>query len=79
MRTLVFLQVGESEVGAGADTCSRRLRAGLCYFFSPLLSPFFSFDVGALRLESTTIISGGAVKKAAEKVRAQVWNWRRRC
>jgi putative selenate reductase molybdopterin-binding subunit len=72
-----FLQVGASDVGAGADTVLAQIAAetlGVTLDKIVITSgdtDITPFDVGAYA-SSTTIISGGAVKKAAEKVRAQV-------
>jgi putative selenate reductase molybdopterin-binding subunit len=72
-----FLQVGASDVGAGADTVLSQIAAetlGVTLDKIVITSgdtDTTPFDVGAYA-SSTTIISGGAVKKAAEKVRAQV-------
>ena len=71
------LQVGASDVGAGADTVLAQIAAetlGVSLGKIVVTSgdtDFTPFDTGAYA-SSTTIISGGAVKKAAEKVRAQV-------
>ncbi len=71
------LQVGASDVGAGADTVLAQIAAetlGVTLDKIVITSgdtDTTPFDVGAYA-SSTTIISGGAVKKAAEKVRAQV-------
>jgi putative selenate reductase molybdopterin-binding subunit len=71
------LQVGASDVGAGADTVLSQIAAEtLGVTLDKIIitsgdTDFTPFDVGAYA-SSTTIISGGAVKKAAEKVRAQV-------
>ena len=72
-----YLQVGASDVGAGADTVLSQIAAetlGVTLDRVIITSgdtDITPFDVGAYA-SSTTIISGGAVKKAAEKVRAQV-------
>ncbi|MBZ5578312.1 MAG: molybdopterin-dependent oxidoreductase [Acidobacteriia bacterium] len=72
-----FLQVGASDVGAGADTVLAQIAAEtLGVSLGKIIvtsgdTDFTPFDTGAYA-SSTTIISGGAVKKAAEKVRAQV-------
>lgn len=72
-----YLQVGASDVGAGADTVLSQIAAetlGVTLDKIVITSgdtDITPFDVGAYA-SSTTIISGGAVKKAAEKVRAQV-------
>jgi len=71
------LQVGASDVGAGADTVLSQIAAetlGVTLDKIVITSgdtDITPFDVGAYA-SSTTIISGGAVKKAAEKVRTQV-------
>jgi putative selenate reductase molybdopterin-binding subunit len=71
------LQVGASDVGAGADTVLSQIAAEtLGVTLDRILitsgdTDFTPFDVGAYA-SSTTIISGGAVKKAAEKTRAHV-------
>ena len=72
-----FLQVGASDVGAGADTVLSQIAAEtLGVSLDKIIitsgdTDITPFDVGAYA-SSTTIISGGAVKKAAAKVRAQV-------
>jgi len=72
-----YLQVGASDVGGGADTVLSQIAAetlGVTLDKIVITSgdtDTTPFDVGAYA-SSTTIISGGAVKKAAEKVRAQV-------
>jgi putative selenate reductase molybdopterin-binding subunit len=72
-----YLQVGASDVGAGADTVLSQIAAetlGVTLDKIVITSgdtDTTPFDVGAYA-SSTTIISGGAVKKAAEKVRSQV-------
>ena len=72
-----YLQVGASDVGAGADTVLSQIAAetlGVTLDKVIITSgdtDITPFDVGAYA-SSTTIISGGAVKKAAGKVRAQV-------
>jgi putative selenate reductase molybdopterin-binding subunit len=72
-----FLQVGASDVGAGADTVLSQIAAetlGVSLDKVIITSgdtDITPFDVGAYA-SSTTIISGGAVKKAAGKVRAQI-------
>jgi putative selenate reductase molybdopterin-binding subunit len=72
-----YLQVGASDVGAGADTVLSQIAAETLgvtldkIFITSGDTDFTPFDVGAYA-SSTTIISGGAVKKTAEKVRAQV-------
>lgn len=72
-----YLQVGASDVGAGADTVLSQIAAetlGVSLDRIIITSgdtDITPFDVGAYA-SSTTIISGGAVKKTAEKVRAQV-------
>ena len=72
-----YLQTGASDVGAGADTVLSQIAAetlGVTLDRIVITSgdtDTTPFDVGAYA-SSTTIISGGAVKKAAEKVRAQV-------
>jgi putative selenate reductase molybdopterin-binding subunit len=71
------LMAGASDVGAGADTVLAQIAAetlGVTLDKITVTSgdtDFTPFDVGAYA-SSTTIISGGAVKKAAEKVRDQV-------
>jgi putative selenate reductase molybdopterin-binding subunit len=71
------LMAGASDVGAGADTVLAQIAAetlGVTMDKITVTSgdtDFTPFDVGAYA-SSTTIISGGAVKKAAEKVREQV-------
>ena len=72
-----YLHAGASDVGAGADTVLSQIAAetlGVTLDRIVITSgdtDTTPFDVGAYA-SSTTIISGGAVKKAAEKVRAQV-------
>jgi putative selenate reductase molybdopterin-binding subunit len=72
-----YLQVGASDVGAGADTVLSQIAAEtLGVSLDKIIitsgdTDITPFDVGAYA-SSTTIISGGAVKKAAEKVRVQV-------
>jgi putative selenate reductase molybdopterin-binding subunit len=73
-----FLQVGAADVGAGADTVLSQIAAEtLGVTLDKIIitsgdTDITPFDVGAYA-SSTTIISGGAVKKAAAKVRAQVF------
>src|ERR1039458_6049206 len=68
-----YLQVGASDVGAGADTVLSQIAAetlGVTLDKVIITSgdtDITPFDVGAYA-SSTTIISGGAVKKAAGKV-----------
>jgi len=72
-----FLQVGASDVGGGADTVLSQIAAeALGVTLDKIViasgdTDNTPFDVGAYA-SSTTIISGGAVKKAAEKVLTQV-------
>ncbi len=72
-----YLQVGAADVGAGADTVLSQIAAetlGVSLDNIVITSgdtDITPFDVGAYA-SSTTIISGGAVKKAAGKVRTQV-------
>jgi putative selenate reductase molybdopterin-binding subunit len=72
-----ILLVGASDVGGGADTVLAQIAAetlGVTLDKIVIRSgdtDFTPFDVGAYA-SSTTIISGGAVKKAAEKVRQQI-------
>src|SRR5271157_3891463 len=72
-----YLQAGASDVGGGADTVLSQIAAetlGVSLDKIVITSgdtDITPFDVGAYA-SSTTIISGGAVKKAAGKVRAQV-------
>src|ERR1035437_2524558 len=72
-----YLQVGASDVGGGADTVLSQIAAetlGVSLDKIVITSgdtDITPFDVGAYA-SSTTIISGGAVKKVAGKVRAQV-------
>ncbi len=71
------LQTGCADVGAGADTVLSQIAAetlGVTVDKINICSgdtDFTPFDVGAYA-SSTTIISGGAVKKTAEKVRERV-------
>jgi len=73
------LQVGSADVGGGADTVLAQIAAetlGVTLDKIIIMSgdtDFTPFDTGAYA-SSTTIITGGAVKKAAEKVRAQILN-----
>ena len=73
------LMAGASDVGAGADTVLAQIAAETLGVTLDKITvttgdtDFTPFDVGAYA-SSTTIISGGAVKKAAEKVRDQVLN-----
>src|SRR5208282_1169298 len=68
------LQFGAADLGTGADTVLAQIAAEtLGVTLDKLIvcsgdTDFTPFDVGAYA-SSTTIISGGAVKKAAEKVR----------
>ena len=68
------LQVGATDLGTGSDTVLAQIAAEtLGVSLDKILiyssdTDFTPFDVGAYA-SSTTIISGGAVKKAAEKVR----------
>jgi len=68
------LQVGAADLGTGADTVLAQIAAEtLGVTLDKLIvcsgdTDFTPFDVGAYA-SSTTIISGGAVKKASEKVR----------
>jgi putative selenate reductase molybdopterin-binding subunit len=68
------LQVGAADLGTGADTVLAQIAAEtLGVSLDKLIvcsgdTDFTPFDVGAYA-SSTTIISGGAVKKASEKVR----------
>ena len=72
-----YLQVGASDVGGGADTVLSQIAAetlGVSLDRIVITSgdtDITPFDVGAYA-SSTTIISGGAVRKAAAKVREQV-------
>jgi putative selenate reductase molybdopterin-binding subunit len=71
------LQVGASDLGTGADTVLAPIAAeALGVSLDKMVvyssdTDFTPFDVGAYA-SSTTIISGGAVKKAAEGVREQI-------
>jgi putative selenate reductase molybdopterin-binding subunit len=71
------LLAGASDVGGGADTVLSQIAAEtLGVTLDKIVittgdTDFTPFDVGAYA-SSTTIISGGAVRKAAEKVRTQV-------
>ena len=73
-----FLQCGASDVGGGADTVLAQIAAeALGVSLDKIVitsgdTDTTPFDVGAYA-SSTTIISGGAVKKAAEKVRGHVF------
>jgi putative selenate reductase molybdopterin-binding subunit len=72
-----FMQAGASDVGAGADTVLSQIAAEtLGVTLDKIIittgdTDITPFDVGAYA-SSTTIISGGAAKKAAENVREQV-------
>ena len=74
-----FLQVGASDLGAGADTVLAQIAAEtLGVTLDKIIvtsgdTDFTPFDVGAYA-SRTTIISGGAVKKTAEKVREHIVN-----
>jgi putative selenate reductase molybdopterin-binding subunit len=71
------LQLGAADLGTGADTVIAQIAAEtLGVTLDKMIvysgdTDFTPFDVGAYA-SSTTIISGGAAKKAAEKVRAQI-------
>ena len=71
------LHVGATDLGTGSDTVLAQIAAEtLGVSLDKILiyssdTDFTPFDVGAYA-SSTTIISGGAVKKAAEKTRDQV-------
>jgi putative selenate reductase molybdopterin-binding subunit len=71
------LQVGASDVGGGADTVLSQIAAEtLGVTLDKIIitsgdTDFTPYDTGAYA-SSTTIITGGAVKKAAEKVRVQM-------
>jgi putative selenate reductase molybdopterin-binding subunit len=71
------LQVGAADLGTGADTVLAQIGAEtLGVSLDKMIvysgdTDFTPFDVGAYA-SSTTIISGGAVKKAAEKVRNEL-------
>jgi putative selenate reductase molybdopterin-binding subunit len=71
------LQVGAADLGTGADTVLAQIGAEtLGVTLDKMIvysgdTDFTPFDVGAYA-SSTTIISGGAVKKAAEKVRNEI-------
>ncbi|MGI9100873.1 MAG: molybdopterin-dependent oxidoreductase [Terriglobales bacterium] len=73
------LQIGASDLGTGADTVIAQIAAEtLGVTLDKMIvcsgdTDFTPFDVGAYA-SSTTIISGGAAKKAAEKVRAQIFD-----
>jgi putative selenate reductase molybdopterin-binding subunit len=68
------IQVGAADVGAGADTVLAQIAAETLGVTPDMINissgdtDVAPFDVGAYA-SSTTIISGGAVKKTAEKVR----------
>jgi putative selenate reductase molybdopterin-binding subunit len=74
-----FMQAGASDVGAGADTVLSQIAAEtLGVTLDKIVittgdTDTTPFDVGAYA-SSTTIISGGAARKAAEKVRQQVFD-----
>jgi putative selenate reductase molybdopterin-binding subunit len=71
------LQVGASDLGTGSDTVLAQIAAETLgvsldkFIVYSADTDFTPFDVGAYA-SSTTIISGGAVKKAAENVREQI-------
>ena len=71
------LQTGAADVGGGADTVLAQIAAEVLGVSLPKIlvtsgdTDFTPFDTGAYA-SSTTIISGGAVQKTAEKVRQQV-------
>jgi putative selenate reductase molybdopterin-binding subunit len=71
------LQVGATDLGTGSDTVLAQIAAETLGVTLDKINVTSSdtdvtpFDVGAYA-SSTTIISGGAVKKTAEKVRAQI-------
>ena len=71
------LQVGATDLGTGSDTVLAQIAAETLGVTLDKITVTSSdtdvtpFDVGAYA-SSTTIISGGAVKKAAEKVRGQI-------
>jgi putative selenate reductase molybdopterin-binding subunit len=71
------LQIGAADLGTGADTVIAQIAAEtLGVTLDKMIvcsgdTDFTPFDVGAYA-SSTTIISGGAAKKAAEKVRLQL-------
>jgi putative selenate reductase molybdopterin-binding subunit len=73
-----FLQSGAADVGGGADTVIAQIAAEtLGVTLDKIVittgdTDTTPFDVGAYA-SSTTIISGGAARKAAEKVRQQVF------
>jgi putative selenate reductase molybdopterin-binding subunit len=73
-----YLQSGAADVGAGADTVISQIAAEtLGVTLDKIVittgdTDTTPFDVGAYA-SSTTIISGGAARKAAEKVRQQVF------
>jgi putative selenate reductase molybdopterin-binding subunit len=73
-----YLQTGAADVGGGADTVLAQIAAEtLGVTLDKIIitsgdTDTTPFDVGAYA-SSTTIISGGAVKKAAEKVRGQIF------
>ncbi len=72
-----FVASGAADVGAGADTVLSQIAAealGVTLEKIHICSgdtDFTPFDVGAYA-SSTTTVSGGAVKKTAEKVRARI-------
>ncbi len=71
------LHMGAADLGTGADTVISQIAAETLGVTLDKIIPysgdtdFTPFDVGAYA-SSTTIISGGAAKKAAEKVRGQI-------
>jgi putative selenate reductase molybdopterin-binding subunit len=71
------LQVGATDLGTGSDTVLAQIAAETLGVTLDKITVTSSdtdvtpFDVGAYA-SSTTIISGGAVKKTAEKMRAQI-------
>ncbi len=71
------LQVGATDLGTGSDTVIAQIAAETLgvsvdkMIVTSSDTDFTPFDVGAYA-SSTTIVSGGAARKAAEKVRAQI-------
>ncbi len=83
-RRLVQLLVGATDLGTGSDTVLAQIAAEtlgvpldeIIMYSSD--TDFTPFDTGAYA-SSTTYITGGAAKKAAEEVREQIKEWPPRC
>ena len=74
------LHVGAVDIGTGSDTVLAQIAAEvLCVPVSSIIlsgndTDTMPFDTGAYA-SSTTYVSGGAVKKAAERLRSDILNW----